>query len=195
MLFLMLITGCTNDGASPCVPAQLKISLSISAEGTIDTRGADQYIAIAEKLLLDTEPNATEWDALFSTPYFDLLINQNNISTAAKEKDEMRIAYMPSRSSQLQANAGRLAQHLNYKEHLATLKNYLAYIKTSAVVDSTKSLVYPFLPAGLRNPSLFPAMVYTYYYAQEANGIPTGILQDLTLVDYLKQLETFLLVP
>lgn len=148
MLFLMLITGCTNDGASPCVPAQLKISLSISAEGTIDTRGADQYIAIAEKLLLDTEPNATEWDALFSTPYFDLLINQNNISTAAKEKDEMRIAYMPSRSSQLQANAGRLAQHLNYKEHLATLKNYLAYIKTSAVVDSTKVWFIHFCPLG-----------------------------------------------
>lgn len=151
---------------------------AVTAPGT-DTRGLDYYIKIAETFSKQQEAAQADWDSLFVTPYYKLLITDLARSTAEEQKAEMRVVYKQQNPSPQQQ--AQYARHLEYKAYLAKLEAYSASLKDGSIRTALKQYLYPVLPTRLQNDALVPPVVYTYYFAEEANGLEDMILQDALL--------------
>jgi len=168
LLVLAIITACTdNDDVTPR-------SLS-----NIDTRGLDRYINVARLLIQQQEPTAVEWDSLFATPYFDILINEQKISTREAEQEDMRLVY--KKASHSLEEKEQHSHHFNYKSSLDDLEHYSKEVQAGAVIPKLRDYLWPYLPTRLQSESLIPSIVYTYYIGEEANALPDMILQDALL--------------
>jgi Putative zinc dependent peptidase (DUF5700) len=147
--------------------------------GQIDTRGLDRYISIAETLIAQKEPTQTEWDSLFTTPYYYLAINTVKFTTPADEQDAMRTVYKSKTLTA--AQQADYSHHLNYKNNLAKLKAYSASVKDATIRNTLKTFLYPFIPTRLQADKFIPPIAYTYFYQEEAQGLDNMIIQDAWL--------------
>ena len=118
----------------------------VTAAG-IDTRSLDYYVKIAETLLGQQEPAQADWDSLFVTPYYKLLITDLARSTAEEEKNEMRVVYKGQTLTPQQQQ--QYARHLAYRKNLMQLKAYSASLRDGSVRTLLKQYLYPVLPARL----------------------------------------------
>lgn len=165
------LSSCKKESVDPPV-------VPVSAPG-IDTRGLDYYIKIAETLATQQEPPQADWDSLFVTPYYDLLLNTFRASTPEAEKNVLRLIYKQGNLTPQQQQ--QYAHQLNYKSSLPQLKAYSASVKDGSIRTLLKPYLYPVLPPRLQNDALVPRIVYTYYFSEEANGLEDKILQDALL--------------
>ena len=160
--------------------AQTIVSLKAKNAATIDTRGLDYYINIAEILKKGDKPAPYLWDSLFATPYFNLAINKFNLTTKEKQQKEIELVYSPS-SALTKEQEQEFQHHLEYKKNLESLKVFSAALKDGSIRNTIQQYLYPFLPLRLQKEEFILLIIYTYYYSEEANGMEDMILQDALL--------------
>jgi hypothetical protein len=148
----------------------------VTAAG-IHTSGLDYYIKIAETLLSKQEPPQADWDSLFASPAYKIIIEKG--ITPEMLKADMRPAYTQETLTAEQQK--RHVHHLRYKGNLAQLKSYSASVKDGSIRTALKQHLYPYLPARLQKDELIPPIVYTFYIGLDANGSPQAIFQDAYL--------------
>jgi hypothetical protein len=168
-LMPLLLASCKKENDVSPTP-------QVTAAG-IDTRGLDYYIKIAETLSARQEPAQADWDSLFETPAYKIIIGKG--ITPEVIKADMRPAYTEHTLTPDQQK--RHAHHLLYKNNLSQLKRYSASVKDGSVRTALKQYLHPYLPVRLQKDELIPPIVYTYYLSLEANGAVDMILQDAYL--------------
>ncbi|HEY0055992.1 MAG TPA: DUF5700 domain-containing putative Zn-dependent protease [Pedobacter sp.] len=164
-------------GFVSCKKDKTESPFKSSAAG-INTKGLDYYIKIAETLQSKQQPAQAEWDSLFATPFYKLYFGAG-VTTPEAQKNEMSLVYKEQTLTSEQQK--QYAHHLDYKNNLSKLKSYSASVKDGSVRTELKKYLYPYLPARLQKDELIPTIYYTYYFAEEANGLPDMILQDALL--------------
>jgi hypothetical protein len=146
----------------------------------VNAKNIETYIEIAETLQSGKQPNDATWNSLFATYYFDFVINKFKMATADEIKKDILKVYTPN-TVLTDGEKTALKRHLEYKENLNSLKKYIATVKDGSIRKNIQQYLYPFLPKRLQVATEIPTIIYTYFHADEANGLDTLILQDALL--------------
>jgi len=145
----------------------------------INTSGAEQYFKLADILQANKEPIDSDWQALFKTTVYQMMIAGKALDTL-ELKSLMRKVFMPSSiplpSNDLLPNE---LYHKAYKNSETLLRNYIDLLKSNNIIDSIKALLYPFLPDHFQTTALFPTLFYLNYGIAEATGYGGVVINDL----------------
>ncbi len=144
----------------------------------INTSGAEAYFKIASTLEKAGGENIVSWQLLFQTPPYQMMIAGNALDTAVFKTDMLRVfSFASDEATTLYTSKGNY--HRGYKDNQKQLENYIRLLHDSNVVDSLKSLLYPFLPLRLRREELLPTLFYLNYGSGEATGFGGVVISDL----------------
>jgi len=125
----------------------------------VNTSGIEAYFNVANVLKSGTEVGRKEWQELFQSPVYQMMIAGGAIDTSLL-KAEMQQVYGSSIASDESSSTPTLLYHKAYKDSQAELAKYTSLLHKANVADSVKSLLYPFLPKRLQSNELFPQLYY-----------------------------------
>jgi hypothetical protein len=144
----------------------------------INTASAEFYFKIARSLQLGKHPSSLEWNELFKTPAYEMLILGEAIDTTVL-KSEMQKVFSSNGGTAAKELSPRELYHKEYKDSQEKLEKYIRLLNTSSIVDSIKLLLYPFLPQRLQTDENFPTLFYINYSSPEAIGYGGVVMNDL----------------
>src|SRR5688572_17649134 len=98
----------------------------------INTASAESYFTIAKSLQLG-EPSSLEWNELFKTPAYEILILGGAIDTSVL-KSEMEHVFSSESTTAKERSASEL-YHKEYKDNQKKLEKYIRLLNTSSIVD------------------------------------------------------------
>lgn len=118
----------------------------------IDFSGAERFLALTTTLEKDHEPAPAEWDALFETPGYAVLIQSEFRRSFFMER--FRLAFMPSKKQALEKKlaeekgyiAGFLPHYIKAKEMRQDIEAQIRNLKTMSFVESAVKEALAFLP-------------------------------------------------
>jgi hypothetical protein len=144
----------------------------------INTASAESYFKIAKSLQLGKHPSSLEWNELFKTPAYEMLILGGAIDTTVL-KSEMEHVFSSTVGTNAIEHSDSELYHKEYRDNLENLEKYIRILNTSNIVDSVKLLLYPFLPKRLQTDQNFPTLFYINYGSPEATGNGGVVFNDL----------------
>lgn len=144
----------------------------------VNTASAEAYFSMATLLKNGHEEVESQWQALFQTPVYQMMIAGKAIDTIVL-KVEMRQVFGAANMAADAPFPSKDIYHQNYKANQVQLEAYIKLLHSSNTVDSVKALVYPFLPKRLQSEALFPALFYLNYGRPEATGYGGIVINDL----------------
>jgi hypothetical protein len=144
----------------------------------INTAGAEAYFKVATLLKEGHTEVEPQWQALFKTPVYQMLIAGKAIDTTALKAD-MRKVFISTSPASDASFSSKEAYHQQYKTNQQQLEKYIQVLHSSNTVDSVKALLYPFLPKRLQTEARFPTLFYLNYEAPEATGYGGIVINDL----------------
>lgn len=145
----------------------------------INTSAAEQYFNIADILQANKVPVASDWEALFKTTVYQMMIAGNAIDTLELKSAMIKVftpSSIPLSPNNLSPNE---LYHYAYKSNQTQLKIYIDFLKSNDITDSVKALLYPFLPRQFQTTVLFPTLFYLNYGSPEATGYGGVVINDL----------------
>ncbi len=144
----------------------------------INTASAESYFKIAKSLQLGKHPSSLEWNELFKTPAYEMLILGGAIDTTVLKSEMQKVFSSNGGTTAKELSASEL-YHKEYKDNQEKLEKYIRLLNTSSIVDSIKLLLYPFLPKRLQTDENFPILFYINYGSPEATGYGGVVMNDL----------------
>jgi len=144
----------------------------------VNTSGAEAYFKIASALEKGDEENNVSWQLLFQTSPYQMMIAGNALDTIVLKSDMQRV-YAAASLEATSSYSGKVSYHQAYKDNQKQLESYISLLHNLNVVDSVKTLLYPFLPMRLQIEELFPTLFYLNYGSGEATGFGGIVISDL----------------
>lgn len=144
----------------------------------VNTASAEAYFSIGTMLKNGNKEVESQWQSLFQTPIYQMMIAGKAIDTIAL-KAEMRQVFGAEYTTADAPFPLKDSYHQIYKANQAQLEAYIKLLHSSNTVDSVKALVYPFLPKRLQTEALFPVLFYLNYGRPEATGYGGIVINDL----------------
>jgi hypothetical protein len=144
----------------------------------VNTSGAEAYFKIASALEKGGEENNVSWQFLFQTLPYQMMIAGNALDTVVLKSDMQRVFSSASPEATTSYSV-RESYHKAYKDNQKQLESYIRLLHDLNVVDSVKSMLYPFLPLRLQIEELFPTLFYLNYGSGEATGFGGIVINDL----------------
>ena len=153
-------------------------SFSQSISKKVNTESAENYFKIATLLKNDQQVVESQWQSLFQTPIYQMMIAGKAIDTIYL-KEAMHSIFGSKNMAVKKPLPSKEIYHQFYKDNQTKLEVYIKLLHTANTVDSVKALVYPFLPKRLQKESLFPKLYYLNYGKPEATGYGGIVINDL----------------
>ena len=128
------------------------------ATAQVNTEAVDAYWSIVDELKKDRAPSPQTWDAFFALQGNQLALRQARASSQLKDSvinpqvntviKFLQLAYMPSQRQRLaQTPINPFLENILYvRDRESAIKEYIAYVKKTPVVDSMYRLAHQYLP-------------------------------------------------
>jgi hypothetical protein len=157
-----------------------------SRPAAVDLSGVTQFLHVTAVLEADREPSVAEWDALFATPGYDVLLKREFRRDFFVER--FRLAFMPSRAEalreQMKKDTGFGAQFLPHyvrvKAMRRDLERWLAEQQPGALYDAAISKARALLPGNAATER--PAVSFVVF-APDSRGYDPVVLDVLFCMD------------
>ena len=165
----------------------LLISAPVSAQmirsSHIDSSGMAPFWQIESVLLKDAEPDLGQWNALFDTPAYQILL-AGGFSKKLFEQ-QLRLAFMPSKALELTKeldedndNTAYLHHYLRIRGNEAEMKKQQAQLGKERLIETALSMAKGFLPDSFQYDNSLPPVSFIVYENATLRA-PTGIIIDL----------------
>ena len=150
-----------------------------SFDKKINTSAAEAYFNIARELQAGTDIKLLDWNRLFNTQPYQMMIGGGRIDTATLKSEMINVFAKNSTNIQNHSWTEGEDYHILYKANQLNLERFIELLHEKNVIDSIKGLLYPFLPQGLQNNLNFPILFYLNYGTGDATGINGLVFNDL----------------
>ena len=138
----------------------------------IDFSGVEKFLELTALLEQDKEPTAEQWDQLFATPGYAVLIKNEFRKDFFIER--FKLAFMPSKKAELDAKLkqekGFWAQFLPHyartRKQRKEIERQIRKLKTMSFVQAAVEEARKFLPDFEINLQFFPLVIFTSSISQ-----------------------------
>ena len=146
----------------------------------LNTLGAEVYLKIASELMTVRKDSPHQWQSLFQTPIYQMLIAGQAVDTNTLKQEMLHVFASTTATSNTTFSVNE-KYHEAYKSQINELERYIRLLHTSNIKDSVKVLLHPYLPVRLQSEDLFPTLFYLNYGRAEATGLGGIVINDLLL--------------
>jgi hypothetical protein len=187
----LLPTSAWPAGAQPAAAA--KALSGPQTRQVVDVSGVERFLEITAVLEQDKEPAPEQWDRLFATPGYAVLVARE--FSKDDFANRFRLAFMPSKAAELDARIKRdtgfaaqfLPHYVRAKQARAEIERRVAAFRTAAFADEAIARARAFLPTG--STSEKPAVTFVVF-APDSRGYDPVVLDILYLSDREEFLNT-----
>jgi hypothetical protein len=161
----------------------------------VDFSGLEKFLELTALLERDIEPTQEQWDDMFSTPGYEVLIRRE-FRTRDFFIDRLRLAFMPSKKDQLESRLeeeeGRIAQFLLHfvraKNERQIIVDYLKELKNMSFIQASIAEARKFLPEFELDS--YPPVSFVVF-GPDARGYVPVVLDILYTLDQGDRLVSF----
>jgi hypothetical protein len=148
-------------------------------DNRINISAAKAYFNITKKLQAGTDSKLIDWNQLFNTQPYQMMIGGGGIDTAILKSEMTNVFAANNTIIQDHSWTEGENYHKLYKANQSKLEEYIKILQEKSLVDSIKHLLYRFLPQSLQNDTKFPTLFYLNYGTADATGSNGLVFNDL----------------
>ena len=186
-----LVLGLALLPASAQPAGARQVTSAPQARSAIDLSGVERFLEIVAVLEQDREPTPAQWDQLFSTPGYAVLLARE--FSRQDFENRFRLAFVPSKKADLDArlkkDTGFAAQFLPHyvkaKAMRGEIERRVGAFRTAAFADEALACARAFLPASITREQ--PSVAFVVF-APDSRGYDPVVLDIL----YMNDREEFL---